>query len=63
MELVTAILVIGNFRVALNLIMKARISAKLIATVIKVSFHSLRILALSFAFEVRFKGTRKWLIY
>ena len=55
--------IIGHFPVALNLIVKARLSAKL-----KISFHSYanktnfhdKNFALSLAFITRFTATRKW---
>ena len=55
-----------HFLVALNLVMKARLSAKFL--VMKISFHSFanktyfdtKSFALSLAFIVRFTATRKW---
>ena len=52
----------GHFLVALNLIMKATLSAKFFC--MKISFHSLykhvKSFALSLAFIMRFTATRKW---
>ena len=57
---------IGHFRVALNLTVKARLSAKLFN--VKISFHSnanktnfhVKRFAVSLAFIMRFTATRIW---
>ena len=59
----------GHFRVALNLIMKPRLSAKFLLRKLvfiheyanKTNFH-MKIFALSLAFIMRFTATRKWTI-
>ena len=56
----------GHFRVAVNLIMKARLSAKafhmkiiFVCVWMKTNFHN-KSFALSLAFIMRFTATRKW---